>query len=142
MQKWQQWESASEADWGLAVEREAVVRIRKGPLPLPAVGQYRVLKQRGFRIPANLCHTTTRHPRGLTRRLYRSPQQRPQKWRLYRKRRNPSDKPQPPDQKENEGAPHASPRLRRSQHVNLSLLELVLGTGLDPRPQQHLLPQK
>jgi putative transposase len=26
MQKWQQWESASEADWGLAVEREAVIR--------------------------------------------------------------------------------------------------------------------
>ena len=28
MQKWQQWESASDADWGLAVEREAVI----GPL--------------------------------------------------------------------------------------------------------------
>jgi putative transposase len=26
MQKWQQWESASDADWGLAVEREAVIR--------------------------------------------------------------------------------------------------------------------
>jgi putative transposase len=26
MQKWQQWETASEADWGLAVEREAVIR--------------------------------------------------------------------------------------------------------------------
>ena len=26
MQKWQQWESASEVDWGLAVEREAVIR--------------------------------------------------------------------------------------------------------------------
>jgi putative transposase len=26
MQKWQQWESASEADWGLAVEREVVIR--------------------------------------------------------------------------------------------------------------------
>jgi putative transposase len=26
MQKWQQWEAASEADWGLAVEREAVIR--------------------------------------------------------------------------------------------------------------------
>jgi putative transposase len=26
MQKWQQWESASEADWGLAVEQEAVIR--------------------------------------------------------------------------------------------------------------------
>jgi len=26
MQKWPQWESASEADWGLAVEREAVIR--------------------------------------------------------------------------------------------------------------------
>jgi putative transposase len=26
MRKWQQWESASDADWGLAVEREAVIR--------------------------------------------------------------------------------------------------------------------
>ena len=26
MPKWQQWESASDADWGLAVEREAVIR--------------------------------------------------------------------------------------------------------------------
>ncbi len=26
MQKWQQWESASDADWGLAVQREAVIR--------------------------------------------------------------------------------------------------------------------
>jgi len=26
MQKWQKWESASDADWGLAVEREAVIR--------------------------------------------------------------------------------------------------------------------
>ena len=26
MQNWQQWETASEADWGLAVEREAVIR--------------------------------------------------------------------------------------------------------------------
>src|ERR1700733_3214802 len=31
MQKWQQWESASEADWGLAVEREAVIRPLAGP---------------------------------------------------------------------------------------------------------------
>ena len=27
MQKWQQWEAASEADWGMAVEREAVIRL-------------------------------------------------------------------------------------------------------------------
>jgi hypothetical protein len=26
MQKWQQWEAASEADWGTAVQREAVIR--------------------------------------------------------------------------------------------------------------------
>lgn len=26
MQKWRQWESASEVDWGLAVERESVIR--------------------------------------------------------------------------------------------------------------------
>ena len=26
MQKWQQWESASDSDWSLAVEREAVIR--------------------------------------------------------------------------------------------------------------------
>src|ERR1035437_10248509 len=26
MQKWRQWETASEADWGLAVERESVIR--------------------------------------------------------------------------------------------------------------------
>jgi putative transposase len=27
MQKWQQWEIASEADWGMAVQREAVIRL-------------------------------------------------------------------------------------------------------------------
>ena len=26
MQKWRQWEAAGEVDWGLAVEREAVIR--------------------------------------------------------------------------------------------------------------------
>ena len=26
MQKWQQWEAASEAEWGIAVEREAIIR--------------------------------------------------------------------------------------------------------------------
>jgi putative transposase len=26
MQQWQQWEAASEADWGVAVEREMVIR--------------------------------------------------------------------------------------------------------------------
>ena len=26
MQKWRQWEAASEAEWGLALEREAVIR--------------------------------------------------------------------------------------------------------------------
>ena len=26
MQKWRQWEAASEAEWGLALERETVIR--------------------------------------------------------------------------------------------------------------------
>ncbi len=30
MQKWQQWEAASEADWGIAVEREAIIRLLAG----------------------------------------------------------------------------------------------------------------
>lgn len=27
MQKWQQWEAASEVDWGIAVEREAIIHL-------------------------------------------------------------------------------------------------------------------
>jgi putative transposase len=48
MQKWQKWESASDADWGLAVEREAVIRPLAEQLTLCEEGVVEALHHLGI----------------------------------------------------------------------------------------------
>jgi putative transposase len=61
MQKWQQWETASRVDWGLAVEREAVIRPLVEQQSLTLGDVERAVRQ--LRVSRSLLYTLLRRYR-------------------------------------------------------------------------------